>query len=148
MEAKAGVFPASIADYGVSPGKDGMPRVWVKFEIKEGDESFHVSWNGDLNPNKVPGLKETPQFYTMASLKKMGFNGQVLDTYKLDDGMSSNELNPLLDLSVTCVKNGDYINVKYINLPGEGGVGKKYESKQALMEAMSKLSASSTSYGL
>lgn len=142
-------FLGTIKDYGIMPSNDNSPLAWVKFEIvdPESKESVIAKWLGGFKDEKFGKMKETSRTYTMQTLTKMGFKGALLDVAKLDDGPAGMALNGLIEYSLTLEKSGEYLNVKYVNLPGETGVGKKYDSKADLMKALGSL-ATANNFGL
>ncbi len=126
---------ARIVDYGIRPDKDDKPRVWVSFQIMDGDNTGILSWSGDFStvPIQAGDKSFVPQKITLDNLEKMGFKGGLSAVPALYDGKESKLLNEILDFDIE-VKGG---YVKYINLPGEGP-GKKFSSKAEMLASFAK----------
>ena len=142
MQIAPGTYIARVFDYGVVPDRQDNPMPWVKFEVTKGEEKGYIRWQGSLDATPNEKLKgKSSRDLTLASLEKCGLVGGMAGVANMFEGLASTSLDPLRDIEIVCEKNGDYLNVKYINLPGEGP-GKKFESKEAMKAAFAKLGVS------
>jgi hypothetical protein len=137
-----GKHSVKITDFGMSQTNAGNPQAWVSFSNEAGET---IVWRGGLDTtmqNGKNGKPWSPFGITLGSLKKMGYkDGETPEIIgmKLWDGVLAGALTVPGEYEIQVEKNGDYTNVKYINLPGEGGgVGKKFSTKEEMMAAFSK----------
>ncbi len=111
----------------------------MKFEIKNGDDLGYIRWQGSLDATPNEKLKgKSSRDLTLASLERLGLVGGMAGVPAMYEGISSASLDPLRDIEIVCEKNGQYLNVKYINIPGEGP-GKKFASKEEMKAAFAKI---------
>lgn len=136
MEITPGTYIGHVSDYGIVPDKNDNPCPWVKFEIRKGDDLGYVRWQGSLDPTPKEALKgKSSRDLTLASLERLGLVGGMENVPMMFDGQDV--LDKERDIELVLEKNGQYLNVKYINIPGEGP-GKKFDSKEAMLKAFAK----------
>lgn len=136
MKLQAGKYPARIKSYGVGKpsGNAKRPPIFVEFEANDSmtGESGSVFYWGSLDDAKNPNAKKHPYEITIDNLIRLGLKGN--DPYSIADN-APGALNSFREYELV-LEEQEYqgkksIRVKYINLPGSGGVKEKLSHQEA-----------------
>lgn len=136
---REGTYAAKIKNYGVSKpfGNAKRPSIFIQFELDAGGKTESIYWWGSMEDRK-PNSTATKQPYeiTIQTLIKMGLKGT--DPYAVADnapGVLSVFQEYELVIEPNTHNGKTNMRVKYINLPGEGGVRAKLSASEAKMMA-------------
>lgn len=124
---EAGIYEASILDYGIGETKAGYPQVMIRFGFTDKDGHLHeMNWYGSLKEGKA-------QEITCKALLACGMKGNDLNA--LTDGVPSNTLDCSTNVRITIEEEpkedgtGSRMKIRWIN--PLGGLTKKLTKSEA-----------------
>lgn len=136
MKLVPGKFPAKIKSHGVGKAQNKAIRapVYVEFEVTDPTtgEIGTIYWWGNMDDKKNPESKFHPYEISIKNLVTMGLKGT--DPYSIAEN-AAGTLNVFkeyeLELENNTFNGKTSIRVKYVNIPGAGGVKETLTAAEA-----------------
>lgn len=132
-----GTYPAKVVDWTVEEVENlgGTPKAMVRFEFENADgETCRIKWDGFIVKKDNTINKKT-----VDTLVRCGLQGNFLQLLEGGSGLDTEK-----ELEIEIVKEGDYLNVEWVNEPG----GSKFVKHSATGDIAKKLKGLSLMAGL